>query len=85
MAKNKEEFFMCDCHSEGLYLVADKEDKLVYASFFSIGINPKQLNFFGKIRYIWNILKSGKPFEDQLVFSFDKTKKLAAKLIQLSK
>lgn len=85
MTKKNEEFILCDCSSEGLYLVSSKEDKLIYASFFSIGINPKNLNLFSKIRYIWNIIKTGKPFEDQLVFSFDKAKKIAKKLLQLSK
>lgn len=85
MAKNKEAFFVCDCHSEGLYLESYSDDKTLYLSFFSHGINPKNLTLFSKIRYIWNILKTGKPFSDHLVFNFKKANIIAKKIIELTK
>lgn len=85
MAKNKEEFIICDCHSEGLYLEVFEGEENIYMSFFSHGVNPKKLTLFGKLRYIWNVLKTGKPFSDQLVFSFNKAKKIAKKITEFSK
>lgn len=62
-----EEFIACSCKSEGIYLVKYKKEEEVYLSFFSHGINPKKLNWKDMIRYIWHLLKTGKPFEDQIV------------------
>ncbi|NBW58384.1 hypothetical protein EBR43_11550 [bacterium] len=68
MSKRKIECFIaCSCHSEGIYLVKQADDDFLYLSFFSQGINPKRFNWRDKCRYIWNVLKHGKPFEDELV------------------
>ena len=85
MSKNKEAFVICDCHSEGLYLESYPDDKILYLSFFSHGVNPKKLTLFSKLRYIWYILKAGRPFADQLVFNFNKANSIAKKIIEITR
>lgn len=78
-----EEFVVCSCQTEGIYLVKHKTEPEVYISFFSHGINPKKMNFMSKVRYIWNLIKTGKPFEDQIVLdaaAVAKLKKLLNKI-----
>ncbi|NBP01568.1 MAG: hypothetical protein EBU90_15800 [Proteobacteria bacterium] len=62
-----EEFIICSCYSEGIYLVKHKNESELYLSIFSRGINPKRFNWKDKFRYIWHALISKKPFEDEVV------------------
>jgi len=71
----KEFFIKCSCSAEGI-LVTKYDKNETYVSFFSSGINPKNLNFLSKLRYIWQVLTKNKPFEDQLVLSDSEVKKL---------
>jgi len=84
MANKKiEEFIACSCASEGLYVVRHAGEEELYLSFFSQGINPKRFNWKDKLRYIWNVLKNSKPFEDELVLnkhSVAKLKKILNKI-----
>lgn len=67
--KEVEEFISCSCMMEGVYVVKHKEDKETYLSFFKHGINPKRMSLWQKARYIWKVLVTGKPFEDEVVLS----------------
>lgn len=71
----KEFFIKCSCSAEGI-LISKLDKNETYISFFSLGINPKNLNFLSKLRYIWQILTKNKPYEDQLVLSDSEVKKL---------
>jgi hypothetical protein len=71
-----EEFIICSCHSEGIYVVKHKDEEEVYMSLFSHGINPKSLNWKSKLRYIWQVFKNGKPFEDEIVLDKSAVAKL---------
>lgn len=62
-----EEFILCSCSSEGIYIKKYKNEDEVYFSLFSRGINPKRFNWKDRFRYVWNVLKKGKPFEDEIV------------------
>lgn len=78
-----EAFIPCSCTTEGLYIVKYKNENEVYLSVFSRGINPKRFNFLDKLRYIWRVIKEGKPFEDELVLdksTLDKLKKVLNKI-----
>ena len=72
----KEEFILCSCSSEGIYLVKHKGEEEIYLSIFSRGINPKRFGLKDKLRYIWNIFKNGKPFEDEIVLDKKAIEKL---------
>jgi hypothetical protein len=67
--KTVEEFISCSCMMEGVYVVKHKEDKETYLAFFKHGINPKRMSLWQKIRYIWHVIATGKPFEDEVVLS----------------
>jgi hypothetical protein len=63
---NKVIFVKCTCHSEGLMVEAD-EDSL-YLSIWERGYgHDNTLSWKQKLRYIWQILKHGKPYGDQIV------------------
>jgi len=71
-----EEFIMCSCFSEGIYLVRYKDEEELYLSIFTRGINPKRFNWKDKIRYIWHALTKNKPFEDEIVLDKNAVAKL---------
>ena len=80
MKQGIEEFVVCSCATEGLYIVKYKGESEVYFSIFSHGINPKRMFLKNIIRYIWKLLKTGKPFEDELVLDQKSIKKIIAVL-----
>lgn len=53
---------------EGMGIDYDPEDKLYYFSYWSEGITNKTLSFRQKLRYCWNVITSGKAFNDELIF-----------------
>jgi len=64
MDKNKLEYFIeCQCHSEGLRIEQDDEDKDVYLSLWYYG--HQNLTWKNKLRWIWSIIK-GKPYPDSI-------------------
>jgi len=71
-----EEFIACSCYSEGLYVVKYKDEDEVYLSIFTRGINPKRFNWKDKVRYIWKVLTTEKPFEDEIVLDKQAVAKL---------
>jgi hypothetical protein len=74
--KSIEEFILCSCSSEGIYIKRYKNENEVYLSIFSRGINPKRFNLKDRLRYVWNVLKKGKPFEDEIVLDTKSLSKL---------
>lgn len=78
---NKTVFIKCTCHSEGIMIEAD-EDSL-YLSIWERGY--KDDNYFTwkqKLRYIWQILKHGKPYGDQIVLDRESCFTLSKALIE---
>lgn len=73
----EELYIKCSCHSEGLYLSYDREEKLYYLSMFILGYRSKKLSMIEKIRWCWYIIKNGKPYTDQLVLDKNATKEMA--------
>lgn len=57
----------------------------IYMSLFSRGLNIKRYSFKDRIRHIWQILKTGFPYTDELVLSKDRVKELIKSLTDLSK
>lgn len=79
---NKEIYIKCACSGEGLYINYDKEDNLYYLAIFSLGFrDPSKLSFLEKIRWIWYLIKNGKPYNDQFILN----KKEVDKLIRFFK
>jgi hypothetical protein len=59
-------FIRCDCHSEVLVIDYDATFKMIELSVFSSLISSK-MSLWQKIRYIYQILKNGKPYTDQII------------------
>jgi len=64
----KSEFIRCSCGMEGMGIDYDSDDNLYYISYWSAGLSNKKLSVREKLRYCWNLLRTGKAFNDELVF-----------------
>jgi len=60
------------------------DEEEVYLSIWGRGTSMK-LPFLQRLRHCWKILKDGTPYEDELVFKKETTKKLAEFLATLFK
>ena len=61
----------CECHSEGLVLEYDKEHKELMIAFWSNCAKyiPNVLGWKERLRWIWNMIKTGSPYTDMVVVS----------------
>jgi len=75
--RNERTFFNCECHTEGIILEYDKEDDQFYLALWSYGHCGNELPFWERIRWCWNILKSGLPWTDSVVLHTAEARKLA--------
>jgi len=94
MNKNfwKDKIYECECHGEGLVLSqveCDSNKKnpenhpiFIYLAFISQGFRSSfPLNFRQKIRWCWNIIKTGKPFVDMVILNKNNAQNLASDLL----
>ena len=75
-------FIRCDCHSEVLVIDYDDSFKMIELSVFSSLISSK-MSIWQKIRYIYQILKYGKPYTDQIILHKNQIDELKAFLNSL--
>jgi len=74
---NKDQkFIMCDCHSHAL-VVERFDDEEVYIALFERGLNGRKLSFRERIKWCWQILRHGNPWNDLIVLNKEKQKELA--------
>jgi hypothetical protein len=59
-------FIRCDCHSEVLVIDYDGIFKMIELSVFSSLVSSR-ISLWQKIRYIYQILRYGKPYTDQII------------------
>jgi hypothetical protein len=59
-------FVRCDCHSEVLVIDYDGTFKMIELSIFSAFVSS-QMSIWQKARYIYQVLRYGKPYTDQLI------------------
>lgn len=78
----KHKFFDCECHTECIELQPEKEDKFIYFSIYKFGGKDRKTPFFTKIKYIWKIIKTGNPYEDQIVLSNQTAKEMAEYILE---
>lgn len=70
LKKNKELFLACECCSEILYLNFDHELQMMDISIFSSQNSyDHNRSIWFKIRTIWNILRYGKVYSDNMIIS----------------
>lgn len=75
-----EKFFPCDCHTEGLRVCYDPDDGAVYLSIWQDGYQGAY-PWRDRVRHIWQIIKTGRPWEDQLVMRRESVAPLAQFLL----
>ena len=59
-------FIRCDCHSEVLVIDYDGSFKMIELSIFSAFVSSK-MSIWQKARYIYQILRYGRPYTDQII------------------
>jgi hypothetical protein len=79
---SKQLFIECDCYSEGIKL--NYEDGLLYISLYQKGFKPRTKSIKEKLRWIWQIIIKDVPYDDELIISKDKIKKLSQFVNEIS-
>lgn len=80
-------FVECDCHSEGIMISCDDTDPFpnINLAIFSHGkYHNNSLSFKEKLRYCWNVIRKGRPFEDDIMLRQETAKELANILLEFS-
>jgi tRNA(Ile2) C34 agmatinyltransferase TiaS len=74
---NNIHFEICGCKSEILVLEYDYEIGLMDLAIYEHGISFRnKMNWFQKLRYIWQVIRYNKPFNDQIVLDKTQIQKL---------
>ncbi len=74
-------FIECDCHSELMQLEYEEndDDDLLYVAHY-IWSGNRKVPLAIKLRHIWQTIKNGHPYSDQLVLNIDECRKLIDEL-----
>lgn len=67
-------FLCCECNSEILVLSPEFEDKEIYCSIYKYRYLKPGLKH--RLHHCWHILKTGSPYEDEIILSKNDAKKL---------
>ena len=85
------EIFKCDCHTEGILVHWDEgfpdcEDSAgVELAFWQMGHNYGGYNWRYRLRHIWRILKTGRPYTDMVMMKPDTAKAFAERILEIIK
>lgn len=66
MIKDNELHITCSCHTHELHFEKDSESEMWFVSFWQRGYLA-DTSWKYKLRQIWNILKTGRPYGDEVV------------------
>lgn len=73
---DKEKWIKCSCWGEAMQLSVD-DDNQIEICIWSTGLyNDHGLSWKEKIRWIWHLLKTGKPYTDMIMLSPESAKEL---------
>ena len=81
-------FYECGCHGEGLMMSYEMGDEFpeVDIAFFQQGLTGRHpLCFKERLRWAWYLLKTGRPFLDEVMLSQAIAKELAEDLLDFAK
>lgn len=74
-------FIMCDCGGQAVCI--DHDEDQMFLSFFEHGAhNDNTLSWKERIRWIWNVLKTGRPFSDYIVIEKEKALELGNEILR---
>lgn len=75
--QNNIHFELCGCKSEVLVLEYDKEIGLVDLAIYEHSISFRnKMSWFQKLRYIWQVCRHNRPYNDQIVLDKNQIQKL---------
>lgn len=77
MKNDKSIFVKCQCYSEGMSIDYDAQDDQYYFAYWKQGMTNQALGWKEKIRHCWNIIKTGKPFNDEVIINQEDANKLS--------
>lgn len=70
-------FELCDCRSEVLVLEYDSECGLMDLAIYEHSVSFRnKMNWYQKLRYIWQVIRYNRPFNDQIVLDKDQIENL---------
>ena len=74
----KEEFIICGCHGEGYMFTWYEKDDIpaLYISLWKEGIGHYDHNWRHRLRHIWQIIRTGEVYTDQLILEEKQVVKL---------
>ena len=79
-------FYECKCYEEGLMLSNSYEDEdmdvIDIALFQKAGMEIYPLCWKNRLRRVWNILRTGKPYADMVIFDSATAKALGKDLVK---
>lgn len=75
--KNNIHFELCGCKSEVLVLEYDQEIGLMDLAIYehTVSFNNK-MSWFQKLRYIWQVMRHNRPYNDQIILDKNQIQKL---------
>ncbi len=81
-------FYECDCHGEGItisYEYQDENNKFsqVDMGFFKVGFG-QPVEFKERLRWAWHLIKTGRPFLDEVILNRNIANELANDLLKWS-
>lgn len=74
--KDKNIFIECECGTHLVKLQYNADCNDVDMVFFSYGINERSFGFRCKLRYIWQIIRTGTPYSDAVCLDKNESKKI---------
>ena len=75
---DKEKFFKCGCHSEGMLVTKFDDEEELYFSYWREGINPIKLSWWIRLKLCWMVLTKGNVYDDQVILNKEKAIELAS-------
>jgi len=79
------EIFMCECHSEGVVVSYFDEEKEIYLALFNYAHSVKTKTFWERLRWCWNVLKTGEPWADEVILDHITAEALGNRLLEIVK
>jgi hypothetical protein len=82
-----EQFFPCDCRTEGLMCskIIDDDEKSIYLAMYRFGTYNEKPSIIERLKFCWWHLNTGSYYNDQIILTYDKAKKIGNWLIENSK
>ena len=59
-------------------VLSDTEDKLYYFSYWRMCYDPGKMAFWERIKYCWQVLRTGQAYNDELIFDQEAVDALSA-------